>query len=58
MLELELSPEDVAALREILDSALSDLRYEINDTDSHDYKEKLRVKQRLLERVIAQLSGG
>jgi hypothetical protein len=57
MVEFAISPDDVAALREVLASALSDLRYEINDTDSLDYREKLRLKQGALERVIAQLGS-
>ncbi len=58
MVELELSAEDVTTLREILDSALSDLRYEINDTDSYDFRERLRLKQAVLERVLGQLGNG
>ncbi len=56
MVQLDLSTEDVAAVRETLESALSELRYEINNTDSHDYKEKLREKKAALEKAIAQLS--
>jgi hypothetical protein len=56
MAQLELSPEDASTLKEILESRLSELRYEINNTDAHDYREKLRVKQSLLERVIGQLA--
>ena len=58
MVELELSAEEVTTLREVLDSAHSDLGYEINNTDSHDYRAKLRSKQALLGRVLAQLGGG
>ncbi|MBW2363103.1 MAG: hypothetical protein JRG84_19575 [Deltaproteobacteria bacterium] len=58
MVELDISPADVTALRETLESALSDLGYEIHNTDSHDYREKLRSKQRSLERVVALLAGG
>ena len=58
MVELELSPEDVTTLREILNTALSDLRYEINNTDSHDYREQLRLKQSVLERVLGRLGNG
>jgi hypothetical protein len=57
MVELQISPEDAATLREVLDSARSDLRYEINNTDSHDYRATLRSKQALLEKVLAQLGG-
>jgi hypothetical protein len=55
VVELDISKADAVSLREILESALADLRYEINNTDSYDFKEKLRERQSLLERVIGQL---
>jgi len=58
MTQLELSPEDAAILKDVLESAASDLRYEINNTDSHDYREKLRVKQALLKRLLEKLGAG
>jgi ElaB/YqjD/DUF883 family membrane-anchored ribosome-binding protein len=58
MVKLDLSTEEIAALRETLESTLSELRYEINDTDSHDYKAKLRQKQASLEKALEQLSKG
>ncbi len=58
MLQLDLSPEEVTRLRETLESVLSELRYEINDTDGHDFREKLKAQKAFLERVIAQLKNG
>lgn len=58
MAQLDLSTADVGALVETLESALSELRYEINNTDAHDYKEQLRVKKDALERVLDQLKKG
>ena len=55
MARIELNAEDAAELRKMLSGDLSELRYEISNTDSHDYREKLRQKQGLLERVIEQL---
>ena len=57
MLQLDITPEEVTTLRETLESVLSDLRYEINNTDSHDFREMLNLKQHLFERVIEQLSN-
>jgi hypothetical protein len=54
-IELDISKDEAASLREILESTLAELRYEINNTDSYDFKEKLRERQALLERVIGQL---
>jgi hypothetical protein len=58
MAEFELSTEDSATLGEVLGSVLSDLRYEINNTDAHAYREKLRAKQAVLERVLGKLNDG
>jgi hypothetical protein len=55
VVELDISKADAVSLREILEAALGDLRYEINNTDSYDFKVKLRERQSLLERVIGQL---
>ena len=55
---LDLSTEEVGVLRETLESVLSDLRYEINNTDSHDYKETLRKKQGTLEKALGQMKAG
>ncbi|MHA7839448.1 MAG: hypothetical protein ACX98W_18455 [bacterium] len=57
MPQLDLSAEDIAILRETLQSTLSELRYEINDTDSHDYKQQLREKKTSLENVLEQLGS-
>lgn len=56
MPRLDISDQDAPMLREILDSTRSDLRYEIANTDSKDFRDQLRVKQDLLERLLAQLA--
>ena len=58
VVELDISQDDAASLREILESALGELRYEINNTDSHDYKETLRKKQGSLEKALGQIKAG
>jgi hypothetical protein len=58
MAQLDLSTEDVGVLVETLESVLSELRYEINNTDAHDFKEQLREKKDALERVLGQLKNG
>ncbi len=57
MANLEISAEDGKLLREALESAVSELRYEINNTDAHEYRDKLREKQAALERVLDQLAS-
>jgi hypothetical protein len=58
MIQLELTPEEVVTLRETLESVVSDLRYEINNTDAHDYRADLKLKLKLIERVVGQLGQG
>lgn len=55
MAQFNVSDEDVSVIREAMQSVLSDLRYEINNTDGADYRAKLRNNQAVLERFLAQL---
>jgi len=58
-MELHLDTEQAATLRDLLDSALRDLRFEIADTDNAGYKAGLRVREgiygSLLERLQAEV---
>jgi len=56
MISIELTQEDAERLAVVLERVLSDLRYEISNTDSLDYREKLRESKKLLEDVLGQLS--
>jgi hypothetical protein len=56
-IRLDLEPEDADALREVLASDLSELGYEIANTDGHDFKEKLKAKQRFLRRILERLGA-
>lgn len=56
-IRLDLEPKDAETLREILASDLSELGYEIANTDGHDFKERLKTKQSFLRRIIEQLGG-
>ena len=55
MYTLELSNEAREALAKALESYLSDLRYEISNTDSMDFREDLKSKKLLLNDVLAKL---
>jgi len=57
MIQLELSDSEKSHLIEALESYLSDLRYEIADTDSLDFREKLKEKKAALEKVLAALKA-
>jgi len=57
MPRLELTREEADALHAILKSCLSDLRMEIAGTDSADFREDLKWREMLLDKLIAQLGG-
>ena len=47
--------ETAQVLREILDSALHELRVESARTDSHEFREGLHRRERAVEALLAQL---
>ncbi len=53
MIQLDLNDTEKNLLIEALESYLSDLRYEIADTDSQEYREKLKEKKAALEKTLA-----
>ena len=55
MFHLDLDDHEVAMLREIFESCISDLRMEIADTDSLDYRESLKSRKVLLGRLVDHL---
>jgi hypothetical protein len=57
MLNIDLSPSEQAVLREVLETALSDLSTEISGTDAKDYRDDLKARREVLHRVIAALGG-
>lgn len=57
MIQLDLDAAGAALLREVLESARTDLGYEIANTDKRDYRETLKQKKELLAKVIEQLDA-
>lgn len=55
MIQLDLNDTEKTHLIEALESYLSDLRYEIADTDSQDFREHLKEKKAALEKTLAAL---
>jgi hypothetical protein len=53
--QITVSVEDASMLREILDAKLIDLHREISHTDSRDFRQVLKQRVDMLERVLAQL---
>lgn len=58
MLNLDLSASEQAILREVLEEAISDLGMEISATDSKDFRDDLKDRREVLQKVIAALGGG
>ncbi len=56
MPRIELADEDVPILREFFEAELHDLYREIRHTDSRKFKEQLKAKQAVIERVLGQLA--
>jgi len=52
MIHLDLDATERSTLMETLESYLSDLSYEIADTDSFDYREKLKAKRTVLNKIL------
>jgi hypothetical protein len=55
-LELDLSDEERQILEEVLDAAVSDLRMEIADTDSYDFRQMLKGRKLTLMKVLAAVT--
>lgn len=53
---LDLSESDIINLIEVLNSCLSDLSFEIADTDRQEYRDKLKLKRSSLMKILAQLN--
>lgn len=57
MPDLKLTDAEAKTLHGVLTEYLSDLRMEIANTDSFDFREELKRTEALLKRLIADLDG-
>ena len=57
MPELKLTADEAKKLHSVLTEYLSDLRMEIANTDSFDFREDLKRTETLLKRLIADLEA-
>ncbi len=57
MLDLDLTVDEIDVLRHVLESYLSDLRMEIADTDSFDFREMLKHRKQVINKVLDGLSA-
>lgn len=58
MVKLDLSTDDARLLAEILASVMSDMRMEITDTEKMEWRDELKRRKMLLERLIKELETG
>lgn len=56
-MQVDLTPEEERMLVEILESTLSDLRMEIADTDSKDFREMLKDRKAVIVKVLEALGA-
>ena len=57
MVNLDLTKEENDILATVLESYLSDLRMEIADTDSMDFRESLKKRKDVLNKVLETLKS-
>jgi len=58
MVQIELNPDEAQVLKMVLENYLSDLRMEIANTDSMDFREKLKTRKMILRKVVALINAG
>jgi len=58
MIRIELSAPEAEELSGILENYLSDLRMEIVDTESQEFREGLKKRKDLVTRLLVQLKAG
>lgn len=56
MYSLTLNDEERALLAAVLQETISELRMEIADTDSHDYRAQLHKREDMLKAMVKRIS--
>lgn len=56
MYSVTLSAEERELLEEVLHETISELRMEIADTDSHDYRVRLHAREDMLKELLKRVS--
>lgn len=57
MITLQLNTDEHQVLIEMLERELPNLRHEIHHTDDHDYRDFLKAREHLLERLLATVKS-
>lgn len=58
MIDVELTPREREQVIEAIESYLSDLRMEIANTDSQDFRDALKERKLALQKLVTALEGG
>lgn len=56
-MQVDLNGEEREILRTVLESYLSDLRMEISNTDSKDFREMLKQRKGVVRKVLEAVGG-
>lgn len=57
MTQVTLTDEEIGALTQLLEGALSELSHEIADTDRMDFREEVKARRELLRRALEKLQA-
>ena len=57
-MQITLTDVEAEMLRDVLTSYVSDLRMEIADTDSMDFRAHLKQRQAFLDKLLKELGAG
>jgi hypothetical protein len=55
VVQLDLTTDEIAILRQVLESYLSDLRMEIADTDRMEFRDMLKHRKGVITKVLSSL---
>ncbi|RMG38298.1 MAG: hypothetical protein D6732_05430 [Methanobacteriota archaeon] len=55
MLQCDMTPEEKSVLREMVENLISDLSMEISHTDRMEYRETLKSRRKVLQKLLSAL---
>lgn len=55
MIQLDLNEEEREMLKDLMEEEISELRFEIADTERKDYRDMLKRKEALLKKVLEEV---
>lgn len=55
MIQIDLDQHEIETLVDVLENYLSELRMEISDTDSYDFRQMLKGRKAVVQKVLDEL---